>query len=208
MATVDVAEKNRDWEAVSADDKFFYIGDFGNNGGKRKDLVIHKVARSDFKHSATLAIDYADNDIAKNSYYNHDFDAESLVAKDDHLVMFSKSWLTKVVNVYQVDPQAASQSLSAVAQISGIPGVITGLDWDKYNQRFVIVGYNSNAFGVFDPFIALVSNAYELQELFVLEGYGQVEGVCVTSKDELWFTQEKSPFNIAKLVKVQLLNEE
>ncbi|MFN8364467.1 MAG: hypothetical protein U0T78_04125 [Cloacibacterium normanense] len=33
---------NKDWEAITSDDEDFYIGDFGNNAGSRKDLAIYK----------------------------------------------------------------------------------------------------------------------------------------------------------------------
>lgn len=34
---------NVDWEAISTDSIFLYIGDFGNNRGNRKDLCIYKI---------------------------------------------------------------------------------------------------------------------------------------------------------------------
>jgi len=34
---------NVDWEAISTDSTFLYIGDFGNNRGNRKDLCIYKI---------------------------------------------------------------------------------------------------------------------------------------------------------------------
>ncbi len=33
---------NKDWEAITSDGKNFYIGDFGNNAGNRRDLAIYK----------------------------------------------------------------------------------------------------------------------------------------------------------------------
>jgi hypothetical protein len=41
--TLKVNGKNKDWEALTNDGTHFYIGDFGNNGGKRRDLEIYKV---------------------------------------------------------------------------------------------------------------------------------------------------------------------
>src|SRR5215216_1562596 len=39
---------NVDWEDIAQDDKFIYIGDFGNNtNGNRTDLKIYKIAKPD-----------------------------------------------------------------------------------------------------------------------------------------------------------------
>lgn len=204
MESVDVAKKNTDWESITADDNYFYIGDFGNNAGKRRDLVIHKIYREDLTSEARLTFTYDDYEPKHNELYAHDFDAEAMVARDDKLVLFSKSWLTKTLRVYHLDKQSEEHLLSPVTTIEGLPGVVTGADWDKYNNRYVIVGYNSNAFGIVDPFIAFLSEDYLLEKSFTLAGYGQVEGLCVKSEDEIWLTQESSPFSIAKLIKIRI----
>ena len=38
-----INSKNKDWEDITKDNKFLYIGDFGNNLNNRKDLKIYKV---------------------------------------------------------------------------------------------------------------------------------------------------------------------
>lgn len=201
---VEVAKKNRDWESITGDDEYLYIGDFGNNAGKRNDLLIYKIRRSDLKQESKLTFSYNQYDIRKNEAYAHDYDAEAMVSVNDKLVLFSKSWLTNVVNIYHLDKSTTNQQLVPFKRLKGLPGVVTGADWDNVNQQFVLVGYNSNAFGITDPFIALLSEDYELQETFILKGFGQVEGLCVKPNSEIWITQENAPFSMAKLVKLQL----
>ena len=46
--------RNTDWEALAEDDKYFYIGDFGNNEGNRRDLRILKISKTDFSKSDTV----------------------------------------------------------------------------------------------------------------------------------------------------------
>ncbi|TPV58449.1 hypothetical protein FJ444_10460 [Aestuariibacter sp. GS-14] len=204
IESVDVANKNHDWESVTADDKYFYIGDFGNNAGKRKELLIHKVNRGDLTHDSLITFTYDNYDPKNNQLYAHDFDAEAMVARSDKLVLFSKSWLTKTLHVYHLDKQAAEQQIAPVIAIEGLPGIVTGADWDPFHNRYVVVGYNSSAFGIVDPFIAFLSEDYNLMDSFTLTGYGQVEGLCVKSEDEIWLTQENSPFSIAKLIKIKI----
>lgn len=200
----DVAKKNTDWESVTADQDFFYIGDFGNNAGKRPVLSLIKVNRADLGEVQRLDFTYENYDIAKNEYYAHDFDAEAMVARDEHLVVFSKSWLTHKLKIYTVDKSKTNQLLSPQAEVSGIPGVITGADWDEYHQRYILVGYTSNALGMFKPFLALLSEQFALTATYKLEGFGQVEGLCVTGDNAIWLTQESSPFSAAKLFKLKL----
>ncbi len=196
--------KNTDWESVTADSEFFYIGDFGNNAGKRSDLAVLKVSRADTGDITPLPVNYENYDIAKNEYYAHDYDAEAMVSRGDQLVLFSKSWLTRVVKVYLLDKGQTTPLLSPVAELSGIPGVVTGADFDAQNNRYVIVGYTSNALGMFKPFIATLSAEFDLISTYKLDGYGQVEGLCVRENNTIWLTQESSPLSVAKLIKVKL----
>ncbi|MDO6561197.1 hypothetical protein [Paraglaciecola chathamensis] len=198
--------KNRDWEALTADDTFFYVGDIGNNRGTRKNVLIYKFPRSegDAGKTQTLSVSYAGNQPKENESLNHDFDAEALVAVDDHLVLFSKSWLTDKLRVYLVDKNESKQKLSANITVEGIPGVITGADYDKMNKRYVLVGYPSKRVGFGDPFMVLLDDNFALIDTISLAGYGQVEGVCAHPSGQIWFTQESSIFSSSKLVKLTL----
>ncbi|MEP2237179.1 MAG: hypothetical protein ABJI22_02385, partial [Maribacter sp.] len=46
---------NIDWEAISQDDEYIYIGDFGNNVGTRKDLAVHRILKEDFLNANTVS---------------------------------------------------------------------------------------------------------------------------------------------------------
>ncbi len=207
-AQISVEAKNIDWEALASDGKNFYIGDFGNNAGNRKGLriLIHNV---DKKQTSQHTFTYAnDGDVANINepqspqYKAHDQDAEALVLKGDDLIMFSKSWKTGIASVYQIETTSTNQILTPTASIAGLPGIITGADWDEHKQQFIVVGYKVNTFSV-RPFISLLDAQYNITRTEYLKGFGQVEGVCTTN-GELWFTQEKLPFYPAKLVNIAL----
>ncbi|MDC8832078.1 hypothetical protein [Alteromonas gilva] len=200
---------NRDWEAITGDQDYLYIGDFGNNRGKRKWLQIYKVAYDKWSETAKLVFGYSDNVVAENIMYEHDFDAEAMVAREDKLVLFSKSWQTQVLKVYHIDKNEKKQLLSQPAsEVGGLPGVITGADWDSANRQYVLVGYGTGLFGITHPFIATLSETYELQRVVKLVGYGQVEGICAMPDNELWLTQEGSSLAAARLIKLKLLNSD
>jgi hypothetical protein len=167
-------------------------------------VSIYKVPRNEENKTKTLSIVYDQNIPKENESLNHDFDAEALVAVDDQLVLFSKSWRTDLLRVYLVDKNQEKQKLRAKYTVEGIPGVITGADYDKVNKRYVLIGYPSNRVGFGDPFIVMLNQHFGIIESFSLPGFGQAEGICAHSSGQIWFTQESSIFNSGKLVKLAL----
>ena len=207
-----ISAKNTDWEAITGDSQYFYIGDVGNNKGKRKFVQIHivpkKVTPKKDSESSTndtsLNLFYINNSINNNEYLNHDYDAETLINLDDSLFLFSKSWNSGTLFIYQLNKIEATQYVDPVSEIMGLPGVITGGDFDRKNNQFILVGYKLNGMGGFSPFMAILNRDFSLLNSFALSGYGQVEGVCVAPNAEVWFTQEGSFFSDHKIVKLQL----
>ncbi|MCU7553365.1 hypothetical protein OCL06_01995 [Alteromonas sp. ASW11-19] len=185
-----LAEGNYDWESITASPQHLYIGDIGNNKGTRKRLTIEKLNRESFDHEATLHIRYARNTPSHNVPYAHDYDAEAMVWHDNRLRIFSKSWATRKAHVYEVNTDLLQQELTAVATIEGLPGVITGADWDDGRQHYVVVGYASDPFGNFDTFLAEVSAQFNVLNVWSLPDYDQVEGVCAAADGSYWVTQE------------------
>ena len=202
-----VPTKNRDWEALTGDSQRFYIGDVGNNNGKRKFVQIHAVPKKDSDSETnvtTSKVFYINNSVENNEYLKHDFDAETLINLDDSLFLFSKSWNTGTLFIYQLNKIEPKQFVEHVSEIEGVPGIITGGDFDRKNNRFILVGYELKGLGNFNPFIAILNKDLTLNMSFELPDYGQVEGICVTPNGEVWFTQEGSFFSNHKLVKLTL----
>ena len=196
-----LALKNKDWEALTASETHFYVADIGNNGGKRKDLTIYAVVRDGLSPDGKMVVQYEDNKPSKNVSLAHDFDGEALTYVANKLVLFSKSWKSKTAKVYFVDIDKKLQKLKVQASIEGLPGVITGADFDDSTSTYTVVGYEMGGFGFSIPFIAKLSADFKVVKVAQLSNYGQVEAVCVHD-GKTWFTQEKSPFKPAKLVQV------
>lgn len=202
-----VKEKNHDWEAVTSDDKYYYVGDIGNNHGARKNLTVLKVDKTDWSTTARIAVNYDGYQPGTYERVSHDFDAEALVAHDGQLLLFSKSWATHKVHIYRLPHDTAQPStvaLKPVAEVTGLPGVVTGADWDEFNQRYVVVGYSLKTFGFFEPFMAFISEKFDVINTFPLAQSAQVEGVCVKDKHEIWYTQESAPLSTASLFRIRV----
>ncbi|MBU2978598.1 hypothetical protein [Alteromonas sp. C1M14] len=196
--------KNKDWETITGDDEFLYIGDIGNNAGKRKDLKIYQVSASTGDVSSTIRVAYEGNKTDENIPYSHDYDGEAMTMRDGKILIFSKSWGTETSHIYQVDVDKSEQLLTPIANVEGLPGVVTGVDWSDKLQQFVLVGYRSNALGMFKPFVAVVSANYDVESVFPLAEFTQVEGVCHGPDNEVWISQESTPYSSAKLAVLSL----
>ena len=203
---VEIDAKNRDWESLTGDEQSFYVGDIGNNNGKRKFVEIYVVDKKTNKTSVsrTLQIYYRNNSLNKNEYLNHDFDAEAMVSVDDKLILLSKSWQSNNLHIYELSKTELVQKVVPVATLEGLPGIVTGVDYNKYTKEFVIVGYSLYGLGNFSPFIVKMDSHYNLIASYPLKGFNQVEGVCVSPNGEVWLSQESSFFSTQKLAKILL----
>ena len=195
--------RNIDWEAITGDDEFLYIADIGNNKGKRETLMVHKVSRRDYNHVDSFSIQYAGNEPSDNFPYAHDFDAEAMVLAEGKLLIFSKSWRTGIANVYEVGSETL-QILTPIAQIAGLPGVITGADFDEMRNLYVVVGYTSDPFGNFSTFLAQLDTSFTPIEVWPLDEYKQVEGICVDKQGDYWFSEEATDLRKASLTRATI----
>ena len=193
---------NQDWEAMTADEQYWYIGDIGNNSGRRETLSLFKVNQGAPNEITELTLTYAGVDMSEHVYFEHDYDAEALVNVQEHLFLFSKSWSTEVGLVYKINKDDKVQSVRPLAEIQGLPGVITGAAWDAHNEQFLLAGYQTSFWGMMSPFIASLSRSFEILHIQKLEGFSQVEAICIDNKQAIWLTQEGSTFKSAKLIKL------
>lgn len=205
--------RNVDWEAVTSFDNNLFIGDIGNNAGARHELTIHQVSSPETQSQVVKSwqIRYPDQPSGLLVAYDHDFDAEALVALNNRrLMLFTKSWHSDISHVYQID-LASTQPIvmQKRADIVGLPGIVTDAAVDPATGHYLLVGYQNYrrnllqfAFsGEFSPFIATVDQQFNVLEVQNLPFDGQVEAVTVCS-GQRWFSAEKSTKQPARLWRV------
>lgn len=197
-----IDSENNDWEALTGDDRYLYIGDIGNNGGKRANLNVVVLDKNSLQKVSVLNIKYENNSIEQNEYLKHDFDAEALVNYQDALILFSKSWLTNNLHIYSLNKTQTQQTIKPIANVEGIPGVVTGGAYNLVNNQFVLVGYKLKSLGFFTPFIAILDADFSIVAQYSLSGFSQVEGVCVSPAGNIWISQEKTMFSGPKLAHI------
>ncbi len=127
--------ENIDWESMTSDDQYIYVGDTGNNkSGNREDLVIYKFPKSDLdsgndipqNHIQRLYYHYEDQiDFSEKPQFGIRYDCEAIVAMKDSIYLFSKDWNQYKTRCYAI-PKKPSGNFSAKLKDSlNVLGLVT-----------------------------------------------------------------------------------
>lgn len=181
---------NKDLEAITNDGENFYIGDFGNNAGNRRDLAIYKVEKS--KKSSKIQINYQEQKEFKTNYLNHDFDAEAMIFLDGKIHLFTKEWFSKEVSHYIINLESTENQSVKKTESFKTGFVVT--DAAYFENKLYLVGYTKKAkvfLMIFDGdkngnFFTKISQKYKLGSALTV---GQVEGIAV-NKDGIYISNE------------------
>ena len=195
--------KNKDWEDVCTDGERVYVGDFGNNKGKRKNLRIYTFSLSALPDSgdATITVDsirfcFGDQTNFVYNKHEHDFDCEAMFATEDYLYLFSKGWATGTTRMYRL-PKTLGNYVAEVVNGFDSQGLITGADYDRENHVLVVVGYVKN---IWKPFMYLIFDFDEegvklSNRRFELPQWAgtQTEGICFFDEGKCYVSAATSP---------------
>tara|TARA_R110000744_G_scaffold113644_1_gene212807 strand:- start:319 stop:1500 length:1182 start_codon:yes stop_codon:yes gene_type:complete len=186
---------NIDWEAITQDEEFIYIGDFGNNLGTRIDLAIHRVSKEDLisfdaVEATTINFSYEDQvDFTNNG--NSDWDAEAFFIINNQFVVLTKQWKSFGSVAYTLPISPGVHIANRVGAIADV-GLVTDVTYDVTTNRMVLLGYST----ILSPFIGIVED-FNLESPF--EGYMQqnlglnfvqAEGITQINSNNYFFTSE------------------
>lgn len=202
--------RNIDWEDIAQDEAFIYVADTGNNAGKRKEFQIYKIAKSDILHQSqekitvkATVITFKFKDLPKKlKTHNHNFDMESLVIVKGKLLVFSKNWANAKSTCYDISSGIAEKIGSYNPK-----GLLTGADYDSFNNRIIAIGYHK--YGKITqepPFLMIITDfntpkesakTYKLSDVKGL----QTEGICLKN-NTIYISNEKNKKGEQSLKKV------
>ena len=211
-----VNAKNKDWEDVCTDGENVYVGDFGNNKGRRKNLRIYTFPLTAIPEEgdANIRVDsirfrFGDQTDFKYEKHAHDFDCEAMFAHDGYLYLLSKGWATGTTRLYRL-PKTPGTQLAEVVNGFNSQGLITGADYDRESGILAIVGYVKD---IWLPFLYLI---YEFDDLgeklpnrrFELHNYigTQTEGICFYDQGKCYLSAETSPAFAARVFAIDFRN--
>ncbi|WP_175288726.1 T9SS C-terminal target domain-containing protein [Flagellimonas eckloniae] len=144
--------QNVDWEDLSQDENFIYVGDFGNNRGNREDLGFYIINKNEYQNSTTVSAErisfaYPDQ-LDFTTTVNSDWDAEAFFVLDDNLIVLTKQWQEMGTVAYKI-PKTAGNHIAQRMDSYQIDGLITGSTYNETENKLVLTGYSELLF----PFI-------------------------------------------------------
>ena len=181
--------QNKDWEALTNDGHNFYIADFGNNGGSRKDLKIYKIPFHDGalnKDSVqTISYYYPNQTDFTFKNINTDFDAEAIVYANNRLHLFTKEWTSKGVSHYEIIPTEINHQPAQKVDFYKTEFVVT--DAAYFQGKLYVVGYTKKLKVYLQIFEETKSSVFfkgktKKFKLGNALNLGQIEGITVNEE--------------------------
>lgn len=188
---------NVDWEDLTQDENYIYIGDFGNNLGGREDLVIYRISKSDYLTSDTVMADSIEFSYEDQTDFsgtaNSDWDAEAFIALENQLILFTKQWQSNGTVAYSI-PKVPG--IYEAANISGYmtDGLVTGATYNTLSEVLFLVGYSQQL----QPFLIRME---ALTDIFAFNattvkiplsiGFAQVESIANVDENTYYLTSER-----------------
>lgn len=178
--------ENKDWEALTNDGENFYIGDFGNNAGTRKDLRIYKIP---FKNNqlenglmTKISFHYPEQTDFGSKNISTDFDLESMIYLKGKIHLFTKEWASRSTTHYLVDPENTGDQAAQKIESYRTGFVIT--DACYYDKKLYLVGYTKKTEVFLDVFDETEPGLFFKEKprhlyLGSALSVGQIEGIAV-----------------------------
>ncbi len=202
--------KNKDWEDLTCDDKGnIYIGEFGNNANKRKDLKIY-IYNSESKNIDSISFHYPDQKEFPPNPSQRNFDMEAFFWFQDSLHLFSKNKLKQgnyYTKHYVLSAEAGNQEVILKDSIFLKKRVVTGAAIDATGSRIALVAYNyKKLFGLIPSSGASVFIFSNFKNNLFLQGKmkrkgiapyiiaSQYESIDFLSKNKIYIASEKTAF--------------
>ncbi|MCL6266171.1 T9SS type A sorting domain-containing protein [Flagellimonas myxillae] len=136
---------NIDWEDLTQDANYIYIGDFGNNNGDRTDLKIYRIAKSAYTAANTVFAEeiqftYSDQaNFTPNPETN--WDAEAMISLEGKLIVFTKQWQDLGTVAYSIPSTPGTHTATRLDSYQ-VDGLITGATYDANSEQLSLVGYS------------------------------------------------------------------
>lgn len=202
IATFEVSNaKNEDWEALTKDTSGnVYIGDFGNNKSKRKDLVIYKlpnphVEKGDKIPAKKIQFKYPDQKEFPPDFANRRFDAEAFFHSEGRLYIITKNQADPFngrAYIYSVPDKPGKYTAKAEFQFETCPERsscrVTDAALSPNGNRLVLLGYGK--LWVFEDFRKQKFGKGP-DRTIDLGATTQLEAICFSGNQLLYLADER-----------------
>ncbi len=193
---------NIDWEELAADEKGnLYIGDFGNNGNARRDLVIYKInnfrsLRTDTVTPQVIRFSYEDQTVFPPPLSNYVYDAEAMLVFDDTIYIATKDYhavpYRGITRIYKIPNATGTHVATFVAQVAtdGLEknyGGITGMAMTSDHKQVILISH----YRIFlaEGFLGRTFWTVPWKSA-IFNPYGNKEAVAFKNKCQLYLTED------------------
>lgn len=188
--------KNIDWEEITQDSRFLYIGNFGNNVGNRKVLPIYRISKEKLvQHQVvldTITFEWpktADSGILKQI----NFDCEAMIVVNDTLLLFTKEYKERRGSRIFRFPATPKHHIAEYVTKLKTRTLITGATYSPESKRVVLCGYSMLLSPRILTFTLEGTNAITNAEQIRVSGYfRQVEGIASFNGTDYYLISEAS----------------
>ena len=206
--SIKVKAKNNDWEDITSDDAGnLYIGDFGNNDNKRKNLSILKIKSEDLFTKDKFTVEkikfsYPDQYEFPPHKDQFLFDAEALFYFNKYLYVFTKSNVKDAygtTKLYKIPAMAGKYQATLIGEFDfgvAIDNKITGACISPDKKKIALITQNKIA--LFSSFIS--DDFFNGDLVFIdLNHTSQKEAITFIDNNTVYITDEKNENTGGKL---------
>lgn len=202
--------ENQDWEEIAHDENFIYVGDFGNNGGHRQNLVIYKIVKSELEKDTIsqferIEFKYPDQDNFEYRAYKHNFDCEAMIVLKDSIYLFSKNHQDYQTRLYSL-PKNAGNHTAQLLDFFDTKGTITAAGINNEKGVLALTGYKYNSDNsTYNPFLWVF---WDYSSSNFMGGKSQrvnfpidrqIEGICSFDNENFLISCESESGNLGEL---------
>ncbi len=194
---------NTDWEEISQDTNYLYLGDFGNNQfGNRTDLHILRIKKSSIQQNDpqidTIWFQYSNQtNFSPHEANTTDFDCEAMIVTEDSIYLFKKEWTSLKSTVYRLPKHPGNYIADSLFTLD-VNGLITGATYYEEKKLIVLCGYTT----ALAPFLYLLYDYSDNRFLYgnkrrinVNLPIHQVEGIATNNGVTYFLTNEEFESN-------------
>lgn len=222
--------ENIDWEELTFDGTYFYVGDFGNNlNGARTDLKIYKFPFSaipDYPTNREATISAEQIEVINFTYSDQPqppdtvglnttkFDCEAMIVEKGKIHLFSKNWVDLTSTHYVINSTVAGNYVATPLDTLQTGYLVTAATKAQGQEITVLLGYDNSLFK--NHFLHILSgysdgkyfNGNKRKINLPNATYmGQAEGITFRNDSYGYLSNEKvSPFTDQKLFSFDISN--
>lgn len=208
-------QPNVDYEDITADSLYIYVGDTGNNDGDRKDLKVLRIKKSDLSsndfqlnvQADAINFSYSDQtDFTANS--NTNFDCEAITSIGNYLYLFSKNRGDLQTRCYKLPKDTGTYNLTPITTFNS-NGKITDATYNPITKELALLGYMNKEKASFIWFFnsyandAFFSGTAKRCTIGDVNKDWQTEGLAYITSNRLMLSCETSASHPASLYYVQ-----